>query len=756
MPAILSQLPLALSAEDVAGWLNTTLLAVKVIIGFSIIIFVHELGHFLAAKLVGVRVDRFAIGFGYRLFGYRKGEGLTLGRRPEYSGEQLRQRRFGETDYCFNALPFGGYVKMLGQDDIVIDEKTEEISLGTDPRAFPNRPVGQRMLIASAGVLFNLIFAFFLLIAVFMIGMQQEEPVVGEVIHDSPALGKLFPGDRILAVNGTPVNSFQDIVRLVVFSEGDVRMHVERGGKELPEDVVVTPNVDPQRGLRMIDIMYAYSTEVGQDIPTVGDRPGVKAGDRIVAVGDSPAFSLIDLNEAIQRSEGKPVEVTVERRDPRDPKSPQRERAFLRGELMLDNAEAVDNGGFPGTDTNHVLGFLPRRALSWIQKKTPAAEAGFKNGDVVLQWGSIANPRFSEMINIIRSSKYKPIQVRIERAGKELDLQVTPRPLQLWGDTTPKIGANIGTRGEDDLPVVSDVVPNTPAAELNMPRGSRLLALDDRPVETWRTVIDVLLASTGKSIKVRYRSGADELSGTLRVPASLVNEAGIPTWAQIQSVDGQKSVAVATQSGTQELSVSSNIALRTALEQKIGRTVTISYVLHANEGVRTAQFAVTRENFDPWQMRIRYILPLSDLKLQPKMVPVRAHNPLEAVSMGVNVLLNNLAEMYMFFKQLMSQRMSVQNVAGPVGIVGMAIEQARAGFAELLFFLAFLSINLAVLNFLPIPVLDGGMMVFLIIEKFKGKPLSFKTQMISTMVGLAAILLMVVFVTIQDISRWFQ
>jgi len=85
----------------------------------------------------------------------------------------------------------------------------------------------------------------------------------------------------------------------------------------------------------------------------------------------------------------------------------------------------------------------------------------------------------------------------------------------------------------------------------------------------------------------------------------------------------------------------------------------------------------------------------------------------------------------------------------------MAIEQAKAGLPELMFFLAFLSVNLAVINFLPMPVLDGGLMVFLLIEKIKGKPLSLKAQMVGTMVGLAAIILGLLFVTIQDIGRFF-
>lgn len=86
--------------EFLAGAFNILL----VVIGFSAIIFVHELGHFLAAKWVGIRVDRFAVGFGYRLIGWRRGEGLTFGNRPEYSASDLRERSYGETDYCLKAL----------------------------------------------------------------------------------------------------------------------------------------------------------------------------------------------------------------------------------------------------------------------------------------------------------------------------------------------------------------------------------------------------------------------------------------------------------------------------------------------------------------------------------------------------------------------------------------------------------------------------------------------------------------------------
>ena len=123
--------------------------------------------------------------------------------------------------------------------------------------------------------------------------------------------------------------------------------------------------------------------------------------------------------------------------------------------------------------------------------------------------------------------------------------------------------------------------------------------------------------------------------------------------------------------------------------------------------------------------------------------------------MGVKIAGYQVVEVYQFIRGLAKRNVGVRHVAGPVGIVGFAIERAKQGWPELLFFLGFLSVNLAVLNFLPVPVLDGGLMIFLIIEKVKGKPLSLKAQMVSTIVGLTAIVLCILFVTIQDISRYF-
>ena len=160
---------IALSQVDadgliLAGIVGTLGRYALILFGFSLVVFFHELGHFTAAKACGVRVDKFAIGFGKELFGFTK----------------------GETRYSFNALPLGGYVKMLGQEDFAVD-KSGELAVKEDPRAFTNKPVGLRMIIVSSGVAMNLVFAALVFMLVFMIGLQSLPAEIGWLKPGSPA-----------------------------------------------------------------------------------------------------------------------------------------------------------------------------------------------------------------------------------------------------------------------------------------------------------------------------------------------------------------------------------------------------------------------------------------------------------------------------------------------------------------------------------------------------------------------------------------
>ena len=747
-----------LGADTMPVWLSNTYQFIKVLIGFSIIIFVHELGHFLAAKWVGIRVDRFSVGFGPRLFGYRQGEGFTFGNRPEYTAEELEQRSYSETDYCFKLLPVGGYVKMLGQDDVILNEETGEVALSDDPRAFTSRPVGHRMIVVSAGVLFNLLFAVVLYIAVFMVGKQMLSPVIGTIHPDSPAQGKLFPGDRILEINGSEVDSFIDIRMATALSDGALRFKVERDGKSLPKEIVVEPVVNEKGELRMINVDPVMTTELMVDGEEMGDLPGLKAGDTITKIDGKVVKDALDIISIVRNSGGRLMKFTAERPLGDDTGGSETIECMQRAVLAVSYADLEADREGSDVDNRHILGLRRRRVVGRATPGLPADKAGFKPGDVIAAWGTVPNPTYEELTDSIQENVNKPQRVLVERDGREIELTVTPsRPFSLFSQKKARVGLEFSTRSEENRVIVADVVPNTPFAELNIPRGAELLAIGAREVRDWFDVTEALMAQAGQAVEVRYRSGTDEITGTVHIPSSVMNELHLPPTGVIWAIDGESSVSLPDAEGrVRTLDLAGNsLAARALFKSKIGQAVKVLCSDSLSAPRHEVDFSVRADNVDPWQMRINYAYEL--LAFAPKTESVNAHgNPLRAIKMGSNYLFTQVWQVYRFLSKLADRSMGTKNVAGPVGIFSMAIDRAKLGLGELMFFMAFLSVNLAVINFLPMPVMDGGLMVFLIIEKIKGKPLSLKTQMISTMVGLAAIILIGLYVTVQDIGRFFN
>lgn len=761
-----------LAAGEIPGWLYNVYLFVLVIIGFSIIIFVHELGHFLAAKWVGVRVDRFAVGFGYRLFGYRRGEGFTFGNRPDYNPPELKDRGYGETDYCFKALPIGGYVRMLGQDDIIIDDKTGDVSVSDDPRAFPNRPVGQRMIVVSAGVVFNLLLAGALLAGIFLYGTQMDAPMV-TVLPGSSAYGELQTGDRVLSIDGAPVEAFRDIILAPILSDGSVSVTVERNGEIIRDIVVDAPKV-PDTGLRSIGVAPYLDVRVavdgtpvllprsefppdvepaGPEVNGVAPLPAPRKGDLILDVNSVPVANLVEFLEVVRTSGGGVLRMTVERPASDAPGAPAvRASVFQIAELVV-TPDVVQGDQFDqlgAIRASHLLGLHRRPLVLAVGPGSPAGRAGMRPGDVIVEWDTIPNPTYHEILASIRSNAGTSIRFVVERGGTRLDpMHVTPKQsFRLFGQATPKIEASISF--ESAAPVVADVEPNTPAAELNLPRGARLLAIDGAATDDWHAVYRQFARAAGRQARLVYQHGDARAEAVMLVPGSIVNALELPPTATILRIDGKDKVTLRGR----ETGLGSAAAVAEALRQAVGRTVKVEYRLSsAQSATRAAEYVVVADEVDPWQMRVGCSVGLTG---EVQQITVSAHgNPLTALRMSTREVFFWVIKTYQIIKQMVSRDIGVQHMSGPVGIFGAAIEQARASWMDLLYFMAYISINLAVLNFLPIPVMDGGLMVFLLIEKIKGKPLSLKTQMVTTLVGLAAILLVAILVTVQDIGRLF-
>lgn len=183
----------------------------------SILVIVHEFGHFIVAKRTGVRVERFSVGFGPELFGVTK----------------------GETRYAISAVPLGGYVKLAGE--------TTEDDIKGESWEYLSKTAGERARIIFAGPLLNYVLAFFIFTFVFIIGSPTLTATVGKIMPDYPAaLSELKPGDRILEVNGEKVNYWEDVTRIVHANrEPRIQLLVKREGELI--DIVVRPKQEEIR-----------------------------------------------------------------------------------------------------------------------------------------------------------------------------------------------------------------------------------------------------------------------------------------------------------------------------------------------------------------------------------------------------------------------------------------------------------------------------------------------------------------------------
>jgi regulator of sigma E protease len=224
-----------------------TMIYALVLLG--ILIFVHELGHFLFAKMLGVKVLKFSLGFGPTVVG----------------------KTYGETEYVISAVPLGGYVKMLGE------EPGEELPETEKKRAFNFQPVWKRFTIVFAGPLFNLLFAAVVFFFIFVNGVPYLLPVVGDVTGDSPAYKMgLKKGDRIEEINGTPIKRWDDMTAMIHTSAGKpLKVKIGRGSSTF--DIVITPEKKPVKDI------FGQNREVG----LIGVAPAGETGEERVNVPKS-------------------------------------------------------------------------------------------------------------------------------------------------------------------------------------------------------------------------------------------------------------------------------------------------------------------------------------------------------------------------------------------------------------------------------------------------------------------------------------
>ncbi|MBI1749974.1 MAG: RIP metalloprotease RseP [Acidobacteria bacterium] len=267
----------------------TSVVSVAIVLG--IMILVHEWGHFVAARMFGVRVDIFSIGFGPRIWG----------------------RKRGDTDYRLSALPLGGYVKMAG------DNPSEERA--GDPAEFLSKPRWQRAIIALAGPTMNILMSIILAAGLYTVGMPSpayiDQPAeVGGLFKDSPAeRAGIHLGDRLVVVDDVENPTWERALleAQMISPESPIRVEVERAGQRVALTVPAGPS--RRQGDEFGALGYPREPVVVGRVTAAmpADRAGLRASDQILSVNGQPVLSRFHFADKIQESAGQPIELLVQR-----------------------------------------------------------------------------------------------------------------------------------------------------------------------------------------------------------------------------------------------------------------------------------------------------------------------------------------------------------------------------------------------------------------------------------------------------------
>ncbi|MHB1157208.1 MAG: site-2 protease family protein [Phycisphaerales bacterium] len=681
------------------------------------IVFVHELGHFLTAKWAGVRVTQFAIGFGHAAFAWRKGMGFRFGSTEPELDKRIRAHLAGqgravkddaeftneeicraadelhvsETEYRFNWIPLGGYVKMLGQEDL------DPTKVSRDQRSFNNAPIWKRMIIVSAGVTMNVIFAVGFFIAAFMWGIKYPPAVAGSVDPDSSAatavavndksIVGIQPGDRFTAINGVKPSDFnsQKVDAALTRKGETLTLSVERPAfgdqpaKTL--EFVIKPTFSDDVKMLETGITEPRTLQIVDADPELGltrkealkvikatDLP-LQPGWLITRVNGQAVTAGWQYQRMLAASNGQPMQLVFHSASDNSDHT-----LTIHPDTQMQHVELHTVASQPQfTETvPNLLGLVPSFLVADIADGA-AAKGLLNKDDAIAQIDDVAWPTPSQLVDVVTHAD-GTLAVTVVRDGQRQTVSVTPKPSR-WIFGTKRIGVQPGWNTKQLL--IARVLDDSPFAKSDIAPGSVITAVNGSPVKDWN--------------------------------------------------DLRKAMQNAGESVTLDLS--------RPLLGGVDQRVTVQLPTKANEQLASLAW------FDP----IHAFMLERELQ--------KTDSPLTALSMGFDKTGLFLRQTYVTFLRLADRSLSPSQLSGPVGIATIGTTMADRGFAYLFYFAGLISVNLAVVNFLPFPIVDGGLFVMLLIEKARGKPLPLGVQTVITYAGLVFLGMVFLFVTYNDIVR---
>ncbi len=676
------------------------------IIGIGFLIFIHELGHFIAAKWAGVRVERFSIGLAPRIIGFRLA---------------FFARQWGETEYVIGMIPFAGYVKMVG-------ETTEEHQGKADE--FMQQPVHRRAVILAAGATVNMVFGLAAFIAAFAIGVSFQAPEVGSVIPGSAAWDAgVLPGDTVLAIDGTAVESMPDVGLAAVLGGCVERtLTVERGTTR--HDIKVTPRNDPTLGMPTLGLVPSTARTIG----------AVRAGSPAAKAGISPDEEVLAatlqtkdctarldsaslprelfvraLSQTAQAHAGATVVLRV--------KSPQGAERDVP--LTIEAAEELK--------APRVGIKLARYAVQFVRPGSEAATF-FRPGDVVATLNG-ARTRLVTPSDILRTcTGREPIDVRTDD-GRETSVARDTLLAWIWredvlfGDAATRV---LSTRADSR------------AARAELQPGDRIV----RVGETWVGDQETVERALQRAGEAQARLGVVRGGRVLDIDLPAVGPLGI-TWDERPEAGDVEPLSPAAVAGV----LPGDIMLR--IDDEATTTWEAFTTTIRARGDRDLRLTLLRDgNEIALSMRpVATAMGALGITFNPEHVLIREPNMGKAVALGAKRTVISIEQIFVTLLRLVKGEVATRNLQGPLGIIHVTALVARYGLGTLLYFLALISVNLGVLNLLPIPILDGGHLTLLACEKIRGARPNERLVAGVTWVVFFLLISLALYVTFYDVIR---
>ncbi len=680
-----------------ANWL----VIAEVAAGLGFVIFVHELGHFLVAKACGVKCEKFYLGF-------------------DIYGIKLLKFQAGETEYGIGILPLGGYVKMLGQDDNPSAQMRENER---------SRAGGQ----AEHHALPH--------------GDLPAEPTLEAPIEHDPRsyLAKSVPQRMAIISAGVIMNViFAFLMAIVAYNIGV---------KEVP-------------------------CVVGSTVPGgAAWCAGLRTGDEIIQLGDVKHPTFNDLRQDVPVSNlEKGIKVLVKRPGVAEP---------IAKTLFPSSELGVPMIGLSSASDLTLISSKPVRKYSAASQAEPPLDG---SDHIVAVDGQPISESY-ELYRPMIAKAGEPLKLTVERGGEgeekpkaaekqRVDVTIPPSPMKTLG-MVMKIGPITGIQAD------------SPASEAGLTLGDELLAIDGQPVGDPIALPHEVHKQMGKKVQLTVARDEQGKRTEKKIDVTFRNvdwyerpigpgqpisipELGIAYTVLNEVVDVVAGGPAAKQGIRKGDRILSALMLPTEEEKKLGETADpISFekrpnwVVFASEVLQIAPGTVRLEVQSGDEKRPVDLQPVDavglfdierGLNLEPKEFIFHASSMGEAVRLGGRKTVGSLMLVYRFLQKLGGQ-IPVTAVGGPVAIAGEAARQAKEGLGTFLLFLTMLSANLAVINFLPIPVLDGGHMVFLAIEGIRRKPVSERIVLAFHYAGFLFLVSLMLFVLGLDlglISRFAQ